>query len=56
MYGNELDEGEEKAIEALLGDVQAVAANYNPDISDPVKALFDKEGNANPALLQLKSM
>jgi len=43
LYGNELDEGEEKAIEALLGDVQAVAANYNPDISDPVKALFDKE-------------
>lgn len=43
LYGNELDEEEKTAIEAVFGDAQTVAAKYDPDISDPVKALFDKE-------------
>lgn len=42
-YGGELDEGEKAAIEAVLGDTATIAEKYNPDISDPVKALFDKE-------------
>lgn len=43
LYGGELDEEERTAIEAVFGDAQTVAAKYNPDLSDPVKALFDKE-------------
>lgn len=42
-YGGELGEGEKAAIEAVLGDTATIAEKYNPDISDPVKAMFDKE-------------
>lgn len=43
LYEQEISEEEKAAIEGVLGDVALVAERYNPDISDPVKALFDKE-------------
>lgn len=42
LYKGELDLEERAAIEAVLGPVDQVAAMYDPKISDPVKALFDK--------------
>lgn len=50
LYREEIDPEEQAAIEALLGDVSAVAAKYNPASADPVKALFDR--SAGPAQLQ----
>ena len=40
LYRTELTEEERTAIEGVLGDVEEVAANYDPDIADPVKRLF----------------
>lgn len=42
LYKQELTEDERAAIEAVLADVNVVAANYDPDIADPVKALYRK--------------
>lgn len=47
FYKQELTEGERAAIEAVLGDVNEVAGRYNPDISDPVKALFKKDASGS---------
>lgn len=43
LYREELSQEEVSAIEAVLGDVNTIAANYDPKSSDPVKALFEKE-------------
>lgn len=40
LYGDELTEEELKAIAEVLTDPELVAARYDPDISDPVKALY----------------
>ncbi|MBE5883690.1 MAG: hypothetical protein E7291_04660 [Lachnospiraceae bacterium] len=45
LYQNELTEEEQTAIETILGDVDTIAAQYDPDISDPVKALFHKDAS-----------
>lgn len=45
LYKTELQAEEKQAIEAVLGDVNEVAARYDPDISDPVKALFQKDAS-----------
>ncbi len=37
LYRDELGENEKRAIEGVLGDVNEVAASYDPDIADPVK-------------------
>lgn len=50
LYQNEIDEGEREAIEAVLGPVSTVAAQYNPAISDDVKKLFDKEATTEEIL------
>ena len=42
LYGSEISAEEEAAIETVLGSTEHVAAVYDPDISDPVKALYDK--------------
>ncbi len=42
LYQAEISPEERAAIEAVLGPVENVAAAYDPAISDPVKALFDK--------------
>lgn len=42
FYRNELTAEEKAAIEGVLTDVDKVAASYNPDIADPVKALYRK--------------
>ena len=46
LYQHELTEEEKSAIEGVLGDVSEVAAVYDPDISDPVKAMFQKDASA----------
>ena len=42
LYGGEISQEERAAIEAVFGPAEHVAAVYDPDISDPVKALYDK--------------
>lgn len=55
LYRNELTEEERGAIEAVLGDVNEVAAKYDPDISDPVKALFKKDASGSEILGYFKT-
>jgi hypothetical protein len=45
LYRSELDPEERAAIENVLGDVETVAAAYDPTISDPVKTLFRKDAS-----------
>lgn len=45
LYKEEITEEEKEAIEAVLGDVNEVAAKYDPSISDPVKALYKKDAS-----------
>lgn len=40
LYRDTLTKEERTAIENILGDVTQIAERYNPDISDPVKALY----------------
>ena len=55
LYREELDSEEKGAIEAVLGDVDTVAANYDPDLADPVKALFHKDADASELAAYLKA-
>ncbi len=55
LYRGELTAEERESIEAVLGDVDVVAAKYDPDISDPVKALFDKEASAEEMIHYFKT-
>lgn len=43
LYREELTREEREAVERVLADVDKVAECYNPDISDPVKALYRKD-------------
>lgn len=54
LYRNELTEEERTAIEGVLEDVDTVAARYDPDIADPVKALFRKDAGAEELASYLK--
>ncbi len=47
LYQTEISEGEREAIEAVLGPVEVVAAEYNPVIADDVKALFDRSADTS---------
>lgn len=47
LYQNEITEEEKASIEALMGPVNEIAAAYDPDISDPVKALHDTEAGVD---------
>lgn len=40
LYRDEIDVNEKIAIENVLGDIDAVAASYNPDLADPVKKFY----------------
>lgn len=42
VYKEEITPEEKTAIEAILGPVEDIAGAYDPKISDPVKALYDK--------------
>lgn len=55
LYREDLDQEEKDAIEAILGDVNTVAANYDPAISDPVKALFHKDASLSDMGTYLKA-
>ncbi len=50
LYQNEISEEEKEAIEKVLGDVSVVATKYNPEISDDVKALFQKDATTKEIL------
>ena len=54
-YKEELGTEEKAAIEAVLGDADTIAAKYDPDISDPVKALFKKDASATELVSYLKA-
>ena len=45
LYRAEISPEERSAIEAVLGDVDHVAAVYDPDIADPVKASYHKDAS-----------
>lgn len=45
LYKDEISSSERSAIEAVLGNVEKVAAAYHPAISDPVKALYSKDAS-----------
>ena len=55
LYREDLDQEEKAIIEAILGDVDTVAANYNPASSDPVKALFHKDAPLSDIVTYLKA-
>ena len=55
FYQKELTEDEKASIEAVLGDVSEVAAKYDPDISDPVKALFKKDASGSELIGYFKT-
>ena len=55
VYKEEISQEEASAIETVLGDVNTVAASYNPDSSDPVKALFRKGASASELGAYLKA-
>lgn len=40
LYRKEVDGEERAAIEGVLGDVERVAASYDPDLADPIKRLY----------------
>lgn len=50
VYKDEISVSEKQAIEEVLGSVEKIAASYDPDISDPVKALFDKQSEMGEIL------
>lgn len=43
LYQDEITEEERDAIEDVLGEVEQIAASYDPDLADPVKAHFRVE-------------
>lgn len=45
FYRDELTAEEREAIEKVLTDVDIVAERYDPDIADPVKALYQKDAS-----------
>lgn len=47
LYRDAISREELSAIEAVLGDIDTVALSYDPDSSDPVKALFRREAAAS---------
>lgn len=55
FYKEEISAEERTAIEAVLGDVNTVAKSYNPNLSDPVKALFDKDASGGELLAYMKA-
>jgi len=54
LYRDELTAEERKAIEGVFKDVDLVAEKYNPDSSDPVKALYLKDSGAGRLAAYLK--
>ena len=45
VYKDTLSDRDRASIEKVMGDVDNVAARYNPDLSDAVKALYDKNSS-----------
>lgn len=54
LYGSELTAAEREAIDGVLTDADLVAASYNPDIADPVKALYLKDSGMEKLISYFK--
>ncbi len=54
LYGDELTAEEREAIDGVLTDADLVAVSYNPDIADPVKALYLKDSGAEKLISYFK--
>lgn len=54
LYGRELSAEEREAIDDVLTDADLVAASYDPDIADPVKALYRKDSGGEKLLSYFK--
>ncbi len=54
-YGDELSDEERAGLEGVFGNVKYVADAYDPDIADPVKALFDNDASAEAVLAYFKA-
>lgn len=55
LYRSELNQEELSAIETVLGDVNTIAASYDPQSSDPVKALFKKDASSKELAAYFKA-
>ncbi|MCM1044779.1 MAG: DUF6020 family protein [Candidatus Gastranaerophilales bacterium] len=55
LYKEEISLEERTAIEAILGDVDTVAASYDPESSDPVKALFKADASTEELSAYVKA-
>ena len=55
LYRDEVSAEEQAGIEGVLGDLDKVAASYNPDSSDPVKALYNKNASGLELTAYFKS-
>lgn len=55
QYRGEISSEEQKSIETVLGSVDEIAAKYNPTISDPVKALYNKTSTTKDFISYLKA-
>lgn len=55
LYGSELTAEEREAIAGVLTDADLVAARYDPDSSDPVKALYLRDCGAAKFVAYLKA-
>lgn len=55
LYQGEISAEERRGIEGVLGEVDRVAASYDPAISDPVKALFRQDASAAELKAYLKA-
>lgn len=55
LYQAEISPRERDAIEGVLGDVATVAAKYDPDSADSVKALFHKDASVQKLIAYMQA-
>lgn len=55
LYQDTLPEQDRLAIENILGEVEIIAERYNPNISDPVKALYRADSGAGELMRYFKT-
>lgn len=55
LYRDQLSAEEKEAIETVLGSVDEIAAKYDPAISDPVKALYNKTATTGELVTYFKA-
>lgn len=53
-YGHDITAQEEIILENIFGNIDALSANYNPHLSDPVKNMFKMNASGNEIIAYLK--